>query len=72
MTYRIGIGKEHNDTFLTLSIFLYDKMLKIVLFNFRLKRPKWYYWSKISCFHYDVFDKFRIKWFFGLTMEKRK
>jgi hypothetical protein len=69
MNRYIGIGKEEHDQWYSISLFLFDRMLKVKLYTPRTKKPTCYYYNKTS-FDYCMNEQeiFNIKWFFGISL----
>lgn len=69
MNKYIGIGRAVDDKWYMITLFLYNRMIKIALYTPRHKKPKYYYYNK------DQFDfcinqsrLIVIKWFLGVAI----
>lgn len=71
MNRYIGIGKEINDKWYCICLFLFNRMLKITLYTPRFKKPTYYYYNKVA-FEYGIGEQriIDIKWFFGLSLNR--
>lgn len=69
MNRYIGLGKETHDQWYSISIFLFNRMLKVKLYTSRTKKPAYYFYNKES-FDYCMNEQevLKIKWFFGISL----
>ena len=66
MRHYIGIGKFKCDVWYTITIFMFNRLVKQYLYTLIPKRPKYYYYDK-ECYTEAIEDD-NIKWFFGFTI----
>ena len=69
MNRYIGIGKEVNDRWYTITLLMFNRMIKLTLYTQKYKKPKYYYYNKEQ-FDYCMNEQklINLKWFFGVGL----
>ena len=63
----IGVGKEAGDKWYSITIFMFNRMIKLTLYTHKYKRPKYYYYNKEKFQHcMNEVENINLKWFVGI------